>query len=92
MSILNKIDADLIEPQRVAQCVIDELTIARRRSGHSGRGLSAREGLQALDFEARLVAVAAQNVAHGMALQADDLSRLMLAWARITTIAKEAGL
>lgn len=86
--ILERIDADLIEPQRLAECVIDQIKIERRKSGDAaGRPLSAREGLIALHFEAHFVAVAAQNMAQGMALEADDLARLMVAWARIAFIA-----
>lgn len=86
--ILDRIDADLIEPQRLAECVIDRIKVDRRKHGDAaGRPLSARESLIALHFEAHFVAVAAQNLAHGIALDADDLARLMVAWARIAFIA-----
>lgn len=88
VGILEDIDADLIEPQRLAECVIDRIKIERGKHGDAaGRPLSAREGLMALHFEAHFVAVAAQNVAQGIALEADDLARLMVAWARIAFIA-----
>ena len=89
--ILARIDGDLIEPQRLAASVSDRILIERRRPGYSGRALSAREALQALLFEVQLVAVAAENIAHGIALSDADRARLLLAWGRITTIATEAG-
>ena len=91
VNILDLIDADLIEPQRLAGSVIDEVVIQRRRRDCNGRALTAREALQALAFEAMLVSVAAQNLALGMALGDADLTRLLLAWSRIETLAAEAG-
>ena len=90
-NIFERIDADLIEPQRLAGCVIDRVMIDRRKRDYTGRTLTAREALQAVRFEAQFVAVAAQNLAQGIALEADDLNRLLVAWARIDTIATEAG-
>ena len=90
-TILERIDAGLIEPQRLAGSVIDEVVIQRRRRDCNGRALTAREALQALAFEAMLVSVAAQNLALGMALEDADLTRLLLAWSRIETLAAEAG-
>jgi hypothetical protein len=90
-NIFERIDADLIEPQRLAGSVIDEVVIQRRKRDYNGRALTAREALQAVRFEAQFVAVAAQNLAQGIALEADDLNRLLVAWARIDTIATEAG-
>ena len=90
--ILERIDADLIEPQRLAASVIDQLRIERRRPAANGpRGITAREALRALAFEAQLIAVAAENLAHGIALSDDDRARLLVAWGRITEIASEAG-
>lgn len=84
---LAEIDPDLIEPQRLAECVIDQIKIERRRrAAGNDRALSAREALLALQFEAHFVAVAAQNQAQGIALEADDLTRLMVAWGRIAFI------
>ena len=90
-NILDEIDADLIEPQRLAGAVVDQVVIRRRKRDYNGRSLTAREALQALAFEAQFVAVAAQNMAHGLTLGAGDLARLMLAWARIDIITTEAG-
>lgn len=46
----------------------------------------ARDALEILTKEATLVAVAASNVAHGVALTKDDLSRLRKAAGRINVI------
>ena len=92
MTIFERIDADLIEPQRLAGSVVDRLLIDRRKRDYTGRALTAREALQALTFEAQFVAVAAQNLAQGITLEAGDLARLMVTWARIDTIATEAGI
>lgn len=89
--MLERIDADLIEPQRLAGSVIDQLRIERRRQPRVQRGITAREALQALSFEAQLVALAAENVAHGLTLSDDDRARLLVSWGRITTIVAEAG-
>lgn len=50
--------------------------------------LPARQALQVLAFESTLVAVAAGNVAKGLALSADDLARLTLAAGRINRLAE----
>ena len=90
-NIFEQIDADLIEPQRLAGSVVDQVVIRRRKRDYNGRSLTAREALQALVFESQFVAVAAQNLAQGMALGDADLTRLIVAWARIETLAAEAG-
>lgn len=57
----------------------------------SRRGLlSAREALSILDFEALLTATAAQNLAQGVTLTAQDLHRLSIASQRISAIRQEA--
>lgn len=87
---LNEIDADLIEPQRLAQCVVDQLRLERRGPRRTdSRGLSAREALQALAYEAHLVAVCAENQALGMPLTNDDRARLLVSWGLIDTIYTE---
>ena len=88
--IFESIDADLIEPQRLAECVVDRIKVDRRKRDYAGRALSAREALLALAFEAQLVAVCAENQAQGVALTDADRARLLVAWARITTIVSEA--
>ena len=90
-TIFERIDADLIEPQRLAGAVVDRVLIDRKKRDYNGRGLTAREALQALGFETLVVAVAAQNLARGMDLSAADLTRLMVASSRIETLAAEAG-
>lgn len=90
-NIFERIDADLIEPQRLAGSVVDEVVIQRRKRDYNGRALNAREALQALKCEALVVSLSAQNMAQGITLEAGDLARLMVAWARIETIATEVG-
>jgi len=51
--------------------------------------LPPRAALGALAFEATLIAVAAGNVAQGLALDAADLNRVMVAAGRIQGIAGE---
>lgn len=87
---LDQIDADLIEPQRLAECVIDALRIERRKPPtDKPRGISARDALKAIHFEAQLVATAALSVAEGVPLTDADKTRLMVAWARIDTLTTE---
>ncbi len=87
---LNEIDADLIEPHRLAQCVVDQLKVENRRPTRTvNRGLSAREALSALAYEAQLVAVCAENQALGIPLTDDDRSRLLVSWGLIDTIYTE---
>ena len=90
-NIFERIDSDLIEPQRLAGAVVDRVVIDRRKPDYAGRGLTVREALKALAFEALLVSVAAQNLARGMALGDADLTRLLIAWSRIETLAAEAS-
>ncbi len=88
--ILETIDADLVEPQRLAQSVIDKLRVERRRPRRDGaRGLTAREALQALVFEAQLVALCAENQAQGVVLTNADRARLLVSWGLIETIYNE---
>lgn len=90
---LDQIDADLIEPERLAACVVDQLKIEHRKpASDQTRGISAREALIALRFEVQLVAVAALNVTQGLVLSAQDLARVLVAWARIEAILEGAGL
>lgn len=50
--------------------------------------LPPRAALEVLAFEAMFAALAASNIARGVKLSADDLSRLMVAAARITRISE----
>lgn len=89
---LTDIDFDLIEPQRLAECVIDQLKIERRKPPtDKPRGISAREAMRAINFEALLVATAAMNIADGLSLTDTDRERLLIAWARIDTLTSEVG-
>ena len=89
---LEGIDADLIEPHRLAGCVVDELRAERRQQSRNvPRGITVREALKALRFEVLLVAIAAQNIANGVAFNDDDRARLMVAWALIEAILDEVG-
>lgn len=92
MTIFEKIDADLIEPQRLAGSVLDQARIERKKPGSIGRPLSSRDALQAARFEVQLAAVAAENLARGIVLGDNDRARLLLAWARLEALASEAGL
>lgn len=84
-------EMDLIEPPRLAACVIDDIVIDRRRARDARQGLTAREALLAIKFEAQLVAVAAENQAQGLPLSDDDRARLLVAWGRIDYIVSEVA-
>ena len=43
--IFERVDADLIEPQRLAGAVVDRVLINRRQRDYTGRALTAREAL-----------------------------------------------
>jgi hypothetical protein len=51
--------------------------------------IPARDALQLLASESSLIAVAAANVAHGVALTANDLNRVLTAASRVAYIAEE---
>lgn len=86
---LSEIDADLIEPQRLAACVIDQLKIEERKTPRTGPRITAREAIRALWFEVQITVVAIQNVANGQALSDEDLDRVATAWSRIDYICRE---
>ena len=90
---LDEIDADLIEPQRLAGSVLDELRAERLRPPRADRqrGISMRDAVSALRFEFTFVAVAAGNMAAGVALSDDDRVRLLIAHARIEAMLDETG-
>ena len=64
-----------------------DTTAPRRRP----MAFPARDALEVLAEESNIVAVAAGNVAHGVALTGADLERLMQAAGRIRVIAREAA-
>lgn len=85
-------DFRLVEPERRAEVLIDIVTIEARAYGRKRpRSFSAREALICLEFEAMFVAVAAGNLAHGVALSDEDRRRLWLAHQRITVICDEVN-
>jgi len=86
-------DLELVECERLAVAVLDDIGTAQRtwkRQNRRPRALSAREALVALQFEAMLVGVAASNLANGVELTEVDLDRLLVACARISAISDEA--
>lgn len=90
---LDEIEPELIEPQRLAECVIDALKVEHRRPVHlqqGRRGITARDALRALHFEAFLVCIAAANLANGIELSEEDRQRLMQAFGRIDQIVEES--
>ena len=86
---LADIDPDLIEPQRLAECVIDQLKVEERKTPRTGPRITAREALRALWFEVQVTVVAIQNVANGLELSTEDLDRVATAWTRIDRICRE---
>jgi hypothetical protein len=89
-SILERIDADLVEPQRLASSVIDQLRVEQRRPRRDdARGITTREALQALVFEAQIVSLCAENQARGIVLTDADRARLLVSWGLIETIYAE---
>ena len=87
--ILLEIDADLIEPHRLAGSVEDHLRNKRKR-GQGGRIISPYEALKALVFEAEIVRLCAENMSFGMKLGDQDLARLRAAHRLIDSIVREA--
>lgn len=87
---LSEIDPDLIEPQRLAECVIDQLKVEGRKTPRTGPRITARDALRALWFEAQIIVLSANNVVNGMTLSGEDLERLAEAWNRIDRICREA--
>lgn len=86
---LSDIDPDLIEPQRLAECVIDQLKVEQRKAPRTGPRITARDALRALWFESQIIVLSATNVANGMALSSEDIERLAAAWTRIDFICRE---
>jgi len=79
-------ETDLIEPERLAECVIDDVISDARRPQSKRRRLTIREMRQAIGFELQLVCVAASNVAQGIELSAEDVHRVWAASERIQWI------
>ncbi len=91
MSALNLAEVD---PGRRAAVAQDAIHAARQlwsREHRRPKALTAREALAALQFEALIVWTAAHNLAAGVDLSEDDLSRLTVAMRRIDAISEECA-
>lgn len=55
------------------------------------RAFNANDVLALVQFEARLVALAALNISHGMVLTTEDMARVLLAAERLNEAAELAG-
>ena len=75
---------DFITAAKELNCWTDDGNAAPARP----TPLPARDALMVLAAEANFVAVAAANLAHGVALSQVDLSRLLLASGRVSRIAE----
>ncbi len=75
--------ADFIEGAKAVGAWVDD---GRRHAPQKPTPLSPRDALSAMAFECTLAAVAAGNVAHGVALNDIDRHRLMKAAGRINLI------
>lgn len=83
-----------VDPERRAECALDDISIARRQWARQNRrpaALSTREALMVLEFEATFVWVAAANLANGEILSDADHDRLRLAQRRITAVVDEVN-
>lgn len=78
--------AEFVEAAKALGAWIDD---GREPASTKPTSLPPRAALGALAFEATLIAVAAGNVAQGLALDAADLNRVMVAAGRIQGIAGE---
>lgn len=93
---IRDIDPHLIEPQRLAGCVIDTINAERSRPGSTGRAITARDALLALCYEANFVAVCALNIRKCLeqcacpTLADSDINRLLIAKCAIDAITVEA--
>lgn len=79
-------EADLIEPQRLAECVVDDIVNDSRKPAAQRRRLTIREMRMAIEFEMQLVCLAASNVAEGVVLSPEDIDRVWAAASRIQWI------
>ena len=79
-------ELDIISPGRRAPSVIDSMLIENRKPADKRRTLTNRERLLAIEHEARLIAVAGENIATGQELTQADLRRVWLAVERINWI------
>ena len=79
------------EPALRAEAAVDLVRAeATAWSGRRPRSFNARQALECLEFECLLVAVAAGNMAAGVALTDEDRARLGVACGRVQVIVDEA--
>jgi len=76
---------NFVDAAKALGCWVDD---GRRQVKAKPTPLSPRAALEVLSFEATLAAVAAGNVANGIAMSDVDLSRLMICANRINRIAE----
>jgi len=76
---------DFIEAAKALGCWVDD---GRPPQTHKPTPLPPRQALEVLNFETSLVAVAAANIANGVALTDADRQRLLAAAGRINTISR----
>ena len=74
---------EFVEAAKALGCWVDD---GKRTTQHKPTPLSPRQALEVLAVECNLVAIAAGNVAHGVALSQMDLSRVLTASGRITRL------
>lgn len=83
-----------VDPALRPDVAHDAIVAAKRRHQREHRrppALTAREALQALQFEALLVWIVSCNLRHGVPLSDDDHARLTVACRRIDYLAEEAA-
>lgn len=88
-SIFEAIDAQLIEPQRLAQCVLDHVKSEAKKKPADRVRLTYREALIALLVESQIVTVTALNVANDVELSEADKERLIVAHRTIERVVSE---
>ncbi|MBX9835901.1 MAG: hypothetical protein K2X65_06960 [Burkholderiaceae bacterium] len=76
---------EFVEAAKALGCWVDD---GRPTTQHKPTALSPRQALELLAAECLLVAVAAGNVAHGVALTEDNLRRVLQAAGRIENVAR----
>lgn len=79
-------EVDLIEPDRLAEAVIDDVIAEAQRPPDKRRRMTIREMRTAIEVELQLVCVAASNIAAGIALTPEDIHRVWAAKERVLWI------
>lgn len=91
---MSPINLSEVDPGRRAAVAQDAIHASRQqwdREHRRPKALTAREALAALQFEALLIWTAAHNLAAGIDLSEDDLTRLTVAMSRIDAISEECS-